>query len=178
MQGARGRCCGVNAACCTLWCAAGAGAAGCPWVRSHDASSACLPAHPLHTQVGLRPGRPSVRLELEQWALDDGAGGSAGSIPVVHNYGCGCGRGGAQRGYCTVLHWNPSGSGCRSRVTGACLLLCLQSTHPLLCSVHPPMQTMPSLHPSRYRHGGAGLTLAWGCAADATALVQQALGRQ
>ncbi|PSC73607.1 D-aspartate oxidase [Micractinium conductrix] len=64
--------------------------------------------------VGLRPGRPSVRLELEQWALDDGAGGSAGSIPVVHNYG----------------------------------------------------------------HGGAGLTLAWGCAADATALVQQALGRQ
>lgn len=59
-------------------------------------------------QVGLRPGRPSVRLELEKVALKGGA-----SLPVVHNYG----------------------------------------------------------------HGGAGLTLAWGCAADAARLVQQALGR-
>jgi hypothetical protein len=29
-----------------------------------------------------------------------------------------------------------------------------------------------------YGHGGAGLTLAWGCAADSAALVQQALSQQ
>ena len=59
--------------------------------------------------MGLRPGRPSVRLELEQVALAGGAGKP--SLPVVHNYG----------------------------------------------------------------HGGAGLTLAWGCAGDAAQLVQQVL---
>ncbi|EFN56703.1 hypothetical protein CHLNCDRAFT_144078 [Chlorella variabilis] len=68
-------------------------------------------------QVGLRPGRPSALLELEQVALkQQRPGGSSGksSLPVVHNYG----------------------------------------------------------------HGGAGLTLAWGCAADAVQLVQQALGQR
>lgn len=69
--------------------------------RCTPAASASAP------QVGLRPGRPSVRLELDHLPLQGGA-----SLPVVHNYG----------------------------------------------------------------HGGAGLTLAWGCAEDAAALVQQALG--
>ena len=47
---------------------------------------------PSHRQVGLRPGRPSVRLELEQVALkQQQPGGSSGksSLPVVHNYGHG-----------------------------------------------------------------------------------------
>ena len=62
----------------------------------------------------MRPGRPSVRLELEQWQLKQQQGSSdKSSLPVIHNYG----------------------------------------------------------------HGGAGLTLAWGCAADATRLVQQALAQ-
>ena len=72
---------------------------------------------PSRLQVGLRPGRPSALLELEQVALkQQRPGGSSGksSLPVVHNYG----------------------------------------------------------------HGGAGLTLAWGCAADAVQLVQQALGQR
>ncbi|KAI3427267.1 hypothetical protein D9Q98_007199 [Chlorella vulgaris] len=64
--------------------------------------------------VGLRPGRPSVRLELEQIVLKCQDGGGKSKLPVVHCYG----------------------------------------------------------------HGGAGLTLAWGCAADSAALVQQALSQQ
>lgn len=69
-----------------------------------------MPAFAL--QVGLRPGRASVRLELEQVELQEAAQqAQRRRLPVVHNYG----------------------------------------------------------------HGGAGLTLAWGCAGDAAALVQQAL---
>ena len=34
--------------------------------------------------MGLRPGRPSVRLEAEQWQLKGG-----GTLPVVHNVGHG-----------------------------------------------------------------------------------------
>lgn len=69
-------------------------------------------AHFLPLQVGLRPGRPSVRLELDEVPLKSSS--SKPSLPVVHNYG----------------------------------------------------------------HGGAGLTLAWGCAGDAVQLVQQALAQQ
>jgi D-amino-acid oxidase len=66
-------------------------------------------------QVGLRPARPSVRLELEDLVLSEGSGGAQGQVatPVIHNYG----------------------------------------------------------------HGGAGLTLAWGCAADAAELTLSALRR-
>ena len=60
-------------------------------------------AEVLEHKVGLRPGRPSVRLERE-----DGPG-----VPIVHNYG----------------------------------------------------------------HGGSGVTLSWGCAGEASALVADALGR-
>lgn len=74
-----------------------------------------MPACPLVllSQVGLRPGRASVRLELELLELQQAqqAKQAKRRLPVVHNYG----------------------------------------------------------------HGGAGLTLAWGCAGDAAALVQQAL---
>lgn len=83
---------------------------------------------PPDAQVGLRPGRPSVRLELEHFPLQPQQqaqaqaqeqqqqqhGGGKAALPVVHNYG----------------------------------------------------------------HGGAGLTLAWGCAADASTLVRQALQEQ
>lgn len=69
--------------------------------------------------VGLRPGRTTLRLELEHMKLLAPAAGSSGgagvgreaAMPVVHNYG----------------------------------------------------------------HGGAGLTLAWGCAGDASALLAGAL---
>ncbi|KAL4425123.1 hypothetical protein ABPG77_008228 [Micractinium sp. CCAP 211/92] len=64
--------------------------------------------------VGLRPGRPAVRLELELLPLAGPLEDGRDSIHVVHNYG----------------------------------------------------------------HGGAGLTLAWGCAADAAALVKEALAAQ
>ncbi|KAL4447951.1 hypothetical protein ABPG75_005170 [Micractinium tetrahymenae] len=64
--------------------------------------------------VGLRPGRPSVRLELEGMPLGQRLEDGRDSIPVVHNYG----------------------------------------------------------------HGGAGLPLAWGCAADTVQLVQQALAQR
>jgi glycine/D-amino acid oxidase-like deaminating enzyme len=80
-----------------------------------DRACAVLPslaaAEVVSEWVGLRPGRPSVRLELEHVPLQQQQPQSKASLPVVHNYG----------------------------------------------------------------HGGAGLTLAWGCAADAAALVQQAL---
>ena len=59
----------------------------------------------LREWVGLRPGRPDIRLELEDAQL----GGK--SVPVIHTYG----------------------------------------------------------------HGGSGLTLGWGCATDAVALVRKAL---
>jgi D-amino-acid oxidase len=58
----------------------------------------------LEHKVGLRPGRPAVRLEAEQWA--------PGKL-LIHNYG----------------------------------------------------------------HGGAGVTLSWGCAAEVLGLVEQAMGR-
>lgn len=41
-------------------------------------------AEVLREWVGLRPGRPSVRLEAEQWQLKGG-----GTLPVVHNVGHG-----------------------------------------------------------------------------------------
>lgn len=86
------------------------GESGCVPQAPTTKPSACCTL--LSLQVGLRPGRPSVRLELETVHLKSGS--SKASLPVVHNYG----------------------------------------------------------------HGGAGLTLAWGCAGDAAQLVQEALGRR
>ncbi len=37
--------------------------------------------------MGLRPGRPSVRLEAEQVALPAGEGRPEGALSVVHCYG-------------------------------------------------------------------------------------------
>ena len=45
---------------------------------------------------------------------------------------------------------------------------------PLEAAAAGGRQQLPVVH--NYGHGGAGLTLAWGCAADAAALVRQALG--
>ncbi len=62
--------------------------------------------------MGLRPGRSTLRLEVEQLEIPAISGQGAGRVvPVVHNYG----------------------------------------------------------------HGGAGLTLGWGCAGDAAALLKSAL---
>lgn len=84
--------------------------------RIYERACAVLPslrsAEIVAEWVGLRPGRPSVRLELEEAQLKSGS--RKPSLPIVHNYG----------------------------------------------------------------HGGAGLTLAWGCAGDAAQLVQQALARR
>lgn len=64
-------------------------------------------------QVGLRPGRPSVRLELEHLPLDRQLDDGRDSIPVVHNYGQGRGRGG--EGLRGGLHVRCRGLGSQTR---------------------------------------------------------------
>ncbi|EFJ40484.1 hypothetical protein VOLCADRAFT_69505 [Volvox carteri f. nagariensis] len=84
----------------------------CPKDRQDILEGCCrlLPslrsARPVADWVGLRPGRTSLRLEMQP----EGGGGRGRAVPVVHNYG----------------------------------------------------------------HGGAGLTLAWGCAGDVVRLIAEA----
>lgn len=112
------------------------GGLGCPWFGGVLSPLApgpfahLTPATLLHMQVGLRPGRPSVRLELEQVLL--------------------------QQQQQQQQPGDSQNTGSKAQQQGG--------SHKV---------SLPVVH--NYGHGGAGLTLAWGCAADAAALVQQAL---
>jgi hypothetical protein len=103
-------------------------------------------------QVGLRPGRPSVRLELEQFPLDQQG-------PVQQQQQQQNQQQNQQQPGQQAPGQQPFGQ--RQRQTGG--------------ASSAGKASLPVVH--NYGHGGSGLTLAWGCAADAAALVQQALNQ-